>query len=331
MSRRTFIKQTSALSAASLLGFPNISRGEPPPEVRRLRMIHYPAICIAPGYVAEEFLRAEGFEEVTYAPLTVNSASQALSSGDVDVWMDSAPSLVNFLDSSDSVVALGGVHAGCYELRATADVRTIRDLKGRAVSISAFGATEHVFVASMAAYVGLDPKQDIRWIVSGSVDKAMEDFISGRADAYLGGAPQPQELRARKIGHTIVSTTEDRPWSQYFCCMYVGNREFVRRHPIAVKRALRAFLRAAELCISQPERVARFITEKGFSPSYEVALEVLTELPYKRWRDASPEDTIRFHALRLHEAGIIQTSPQKLIERGTDWRFLNELKREMKA
>ena len=40
---------------------------------------------------------------------------------------------------------------------------------------------------------------------------------------------------------------------------------------------------------------------------------------------------MRFYALRLHEAGLIQSTPQKIIADGTDWRFLNELKRELKA
>jgi NitT/TauT family transport system substrate-binding protein len=35
--------------------------------------------------------------------------------------------------------------------------------------------------------------------------------------------------------------------------------------------------------------------------------------------------------LRLHEAGMIRSSPNKIIADGTDWRFLNELKRELKA
>jgi len=47
--------------------------------------------------------------------------------------------------------------------------------------------------------------------------------------------------------------------------------------------------------------------------------------------DADPEDTIRFYALRLHEVGMVKSSPQKIIADGTDWRFLNELKRELKA
>ena len=45
----------------------------------------------------------------------------------------------------------------------------------------------------------------------------------------------------------------------------------------------------------------------------------------------SPEDTIRFYALRLHEVGMVKASPQKILAQGTDWRFLNELKKELKA
>jgi NitT/TauT family transport system substrate-binding protein len=39
----------------------------------------------------------------------------------------------------------------------------------------------------------------------------------------------------------------------------------------------------------------------------------------------------RFYALRLREAGMIKSTPQRLIAEGTDWRFLNELKKELKG
>jgi hypothetical protein len=42
-------------------------------------------------------------------------------------------------------------------------------------------------------------------------------------------------------------------------------------------------------------------------------------------------DTVRFYALRLHEAGMIKSTPQKILAQGTDWRFLNELKKELKG
>jgi NitT/TauT family transport system substrate-binding protein len=330
-SRRRFLSRASALVAASSVGLRPAVAAEPPPEVRRIRLIDFPAICVAPGYLAEELLYAEGFEQVEYVDLTVNASSPLLTSGRVDLWIEAAPALVHFLAGNQGAVALGGLHAGCYDLLGKAGVRAIRDLKGRSVSVSALGTTEHVFVASMAAYVGMDPVKDIDWLVGGSIDAAIRAFADGEADAYLASPPQQQALRARNAGHVIVNTTHDRPWSQYFCCMLTGNREFVRRNPVATKRAMRAFLKAADICATEPERAARFMTDRGYAPSYAVALEVLRDLPYRRWRDASPEDTLRFHALRLHEVGMIKTSPQKLIAQGTDWRFFNELKRELKA
>nr|MDP9179927.1 ABC transporter substrate-binding protein [Gemmatimonadota bacterium] len=60
-------------------------------------------------------------------------------------------------------------------------------------------------------------------------------------------------------------------------------------------------------------------------------LQALTEVPYGVWREYDPEDSMRFYALRLHEAGMIKASPQKIIAAGTDWRLFNELKRELKT
>jgi NitT/TauT family transport system substrate-binding protein len=125
----------------------------------------------------------------------------------------------------------------------------------------------------------------------------------------------------------------DRPWSQYFCCMATGSREFVRHHPVATKRALRALLKATDVCAREPERVAQFLVTKGHTPHYDSALQAMQEMgmAYGGWREYNPEDTVRFYALRLHEAGMLKSSPQKLLAQGTDWRFLNELKRELQG
>ena len=160
---------------------------------------------------------------------------------------------------------------------------------------------------------------------------AMRYFIDGKADAFMAFAPQPQELRAKQIGHVIVNTAQDQPWSQYFCCVLVANRAFVAKYPVATKRALRTVLKASDICAQAPERAAQLLVAKGYEPRYETALEVLKSLPYRRWREADPEDTLRFYGLRLHEVGMIKTPPQKLIAQSADWRFLNELKKELKA
>jgi NitT/TauT family transport system substrate-binding protein len=143
--------------------------------------------------------------------------------------------------------------------------------------------------------------------------------------------PEPQELRAKQLGHVVVNTALDRPWSQYFCCMVAGNQAFVQKHPVATKRALRAILKAIDLCALEPERVARSLVDKGYTARYDPALQTLREIPYGTWREYEPEDTVRFYALRLHEAGMFKSSPQKILAQGTDWRFLHALKQELKG
>ena len=94
---------------------------------------------------------------------------------------------------------------------------------------------------------------------------------------------------------------------------------------------LRAILKATDLCVSQPARMAQLAVEHGYATRVDYALQALSELRYDVWRDYDHEDSLRFYALRLYEAGIIRSNPQKLITEHTDWRFLNELKRELKA
>jgi NitT/TauT family transport system substrate-binding protein len=113
--------------------------------------------------------------------------------------------------------------------------------------------------------------------------------------------------------------------------MMAGHREFVRKHPVATKRALRAILKATDICALEPERAARSLVDKGLVQNYAYALQSMQDVPYNRWREYDPEDTVRFYALRLHEAGMIKSSPQKLIAQATDWRFFNELKKELKG
>jgi NitT/TauT family transport system substrate-binding protein len=187
-----------------------------------------------------------------------------------------------------------------------------------------------VFLAVVMAHVGLDHRKDITLVARPAAEGA-QLFESRKLDAYVATPPFAQDLRARKVGHVVVNSTTDRPWSQYFCCMIAGNREFVRKHPVATKRAMRAILKATDTCSLEPDLAARTLVDQRFTDRYDYAVQTMKELPYRQWRDYDPEDTLRFYALRMHEAGMIKSSPQKLIAQGTDWRFLNELRKELKA
>ena len=331
-SRRDFLGRLTLAGTAGLLGLrPGPAAAEPPPETTKLKLVKIPSICLAPQYVAEALLRAEGFTEVEYIQKAgALGITQALAAGEADINNNFVGPSILRVEAGDPIVFLGGLHIGCFELFGTDRIRAIRDLKGRTVSILELGSGQHVFVSTVAAYVGLDPQRDIHWVTHPPAE-SMRLLAAGEVDAFLGFPPEPQELRARGIGHVVVNSALDRPWSQYFCCMLLGNRDFVRKHPIATKRAMRAILKATNICALEPDRAARYLVDKGFTPRFDYALKALSDIPYARWREYDPEDTIRFYALRLHEAGMIKSSPQKIIAQGTDWRFLNELKKELKG
>jgi NitT/TauT family transport system substrate-binding protein len=329
ITRRTLLRVSGLAGTAALLGWPSrAAMAEPAPETTAIRLPRYTVdvACTAPQWVAEELLAAEGFTRVDYVPAGVEVSQ--LVAGKVDFIMLDTPGYILSLDAGDPIVLLGGIHGGCYELFGTERVRSIRDLKGKTVAVA--NAGRRAFVASMATYVGLDPRKDLNF-VQPTFDEAAQLLSQGKIDAFLGFPPEPQELRAKQIGHVVVSTAVDRPWSQYFCCMLAGRRDFVRKNPVATKRALRAVVKAADVCSLEPERVARFLVDKGYVKHQDYALQALKAIPYNRWRDYDSADTVRFYALRMHEAGLIKGSPQKLIATGTDWRFINELKKELKA
>jgi NitT/TauT family transport system substrate-binding protein len=330
--RRQFLRRLGTVGMAGALGLRGHSVGaEPPPETTRLRLVKIPSICQAPQYVADDLFRSEGFTDVQYVQKAgAAGITEALASGEANLNNHFvAPSLVR-VEAGDPIVLLGGLHIGCFEVFGGERVRTVRDLRGKTVAVLELGSSQHVFLSTIVSYIGLDPRRDVNWVTSPPAE-SMRLLADGKIDAFLGFPPEPQELRAKGIGHVIVNSTRDRPWSQYFCCMVIGNREFVRKHPVATKRAMRAILKATSICALDPERAARHLVDRGFTPRFDYALQALKDIPYADWRNYDAADTIRFYALRLHEAGMIKSSPQKIIAQGTDWRFLNELRKELKG
>jgi NitT/TauT family transport system substrate-binding protein len=330
-SRRRFLATLSSAGAAGLIGAPDALAQQAPPETTTVRLGKIAGICIAPQYVADELLRTEGFSEIQFVATEAGKpAAQSLGRGEIDFTANFCPPLIMAIDAGNPITLLGGEHIGCFELFTREGIRSIPDLKGKHVGVQGLDSSQHTFLSSMAAHVGLDPVKDINWVTS-SAPKPMELFAEGKIDAFLGFPPEPQELRARNVGRVIVNSAIDRPWSQYFCCMLAGNREFVRKNPVATKRFLRAIIKAIGLCVTQPDQVAQRIVDRGFTARYDYALQALKEIPYTKWREYDAEDTVRFYSLRLREAGMIKSAPNKIIADGTNWRFYNELKRELKS
>jgi NitT/TauT family transport system substrate-binding protein len=132
---------------------------EPPPETTQIKLLYRRGnICQGLLFLAQEALRQEGFTQVQYVVKpTAAEYYQALASGEGDLSMQFASTGIVYMEEGAPIVFLAGLHIGCMELFGSDTVRAIRDLKGKTVAVPALRGSHHIFVASMLAYVGIDP------------------------------------------------------------------------------------------------------------------------------------------------------------------------------
>lgn len=286
--------------------------------------------CLAAQYLAEPFLREEGFTDIRYP--RYKSAADSLAdkrSGKIDFALGYAAAWIPMIDTGSPLVMLGGVHVGCWQVFGTGNVTSLRDFKGKTVSVIGPGFTDHLFMAMTLNDVGLDMETDVKVVNYPPIDNA-RILSSGEVDAVVAFPPINRDLRAKGIGKVMLNSLTDPPWSNYYCCTAVTTREFMRKHPVATKRALRALVKAADVIAKDPDGSARFLVDRGYASNFEYTCDILREIPYNIWRDFDPVDSVRFYALRLKRAGLIKSTPDEIIERGTDFRYLSALQRELK-
>jgi NitT/TauT family transport system substrate-binding protein len=333
-SRREFLGGLALAGAAAVFGWrPELvtAAAEPPPETTKLRLRYWDPACWAPFYLAEPLLRDEGFTEIRYVAGPGPELANMYKEGMVDLSPDfSALAMYNLETLHAPIKFLSGLHVGCYALIGSDRIRSVRDLKGKTVWA---GAVEnngpHIFFSAIVAYVGLDPRKDIKYVWV-KKDEAMRLFREGQIDAFISFPPGPQELMAKGIGHLLVDTNVDKPWSQYFCCMVTAQSDFVKKNPVATKRALRAILKATDIVARDPELATRELLARKIVKESEqkYVLQTMKDIPYGRWREYNPEETIRFYALRMRDIGMMKSTPKQFIDQHTDWSYLKDLKKE---
>src|SRR6266536_3613113 len=218
-TRRVFLRGTTLAGTVGLLGVGlRPLAAEPPPETTQIKLLYRSGnICHGLLFLAQEALHQAGFTEVQYVVKpTVAEYFQALASGEGDLSTQFAATAIVYMEEGAPIVFLAGLHVGCMELFGSDKVRAIRDLKGKTVAVPALRSSQHILVASMLAYVGIDPRRDVTWVTHTLAESARL-LTEGKVDALLAVAPEAQELRAKGIGHVVVNAMMDRPWSQYFC------------------------------------------------------------------------------------------------------------------
>jgi NitT/TauT family transport system substrate-binding protein len=350
ISRRDLLRWTlgtgAALASGGILGAcsqPSVSTTAPgatlpPPETTTVRWVSPPPCD--PLWNAKDYLLEEGFTDVQLVRLPPTT-TEWLTADKADFNTGGYPSLIAAnVDAGQPIIYLAGIHPGCFELFATPGITSIRDLRGKTVAVNAKNVSDqfYTFFAILLAYVGVDPRTEVNFIEVPPDSAALRDaFLDGRSQAFIAPAASGPLLRRnpKNPGTVILDTTMDKPWSQYYCCNLVANRDWVRRYPIATKRFTRAILRAADAVAKDKPRAAREYVAGGFNSTTaspideEITNEIIRDLSYD-WREIDAEETLRFFALRLADAKLIKSTPQQIIAQGSDFAFMREQRTALK-
>src|SRR6266478_1463508 len=108
-SRRRFLATLAATGAAGLVGPPNSSAQDGRLETTAIRIAKIAGICIAPQYIAEELLRAEGFTDIRYVLTEPGTAAAlALARGELDFTTNFSPPLIIVIGSPASIAMMRG-------------------------------------------------------------------------------------------------------------------------------------------------------------------------------------------------------------------------------
>src|SRR6516162_4168788 len=131
-TRRRFLTTLSLAAAGGLIGPSRASGAEGVLETTTLRFTRTPALCVAPLYVAEELLRAEGFSNIRYVDTgSATESANAIGAGEADLSFDFASAHIIGIASGEPITVLAGAMAGCVELFAKESINTVADLKAR--------------------------------------------------------------------------------------------------------------------------------------------------------------------------------------------------------
>lgn len=336
LSRRTALAGLAAGAGVGLAGFGWDSQAaEPPPETTRIRLLadpDVPIVCYAPIYLVEEFLRQEGFTDIGYNGYGGGwSEAAVLARGEVDFAATFTSDGLVAMESNAEITFVGGVHSGCVEIYAHDRVRGLTDVAGHRLLAGGVNSPEHIMLSLILGYVGVDPVKDVEWVFEPDYNKWAGLFADDRIDVLFTSPTPSYAVRDMKIGHVILNSTLDDPWRHYICCMLAARSAFVRDHPVAAKRAVRAFMKARDFCASDPRSARDLLLERGVTDSAAYASMLFDEIAYGNWRDYDPRSTVRFFALRLRETGFIDRTPESIIASNTDFRFFEEIRQEMKS
>ena len=299
-----------------------------PPETAAIRLAA--GACDSAIFAAERYLREEGFTDVKFTDV---ATAAAITAGNADIGNAFPTQFFNAVENGPKVVSLGGLHPGCVEIWAQPGISSVKDLKGRSITVTAktLANLQYSFLAMVIRQAGIDLK-DVTFVVQADANLT-QLYLDGKSDAVFVATTGAAALKANPAnkGKVISSQVMDEPWKSNNCCFIVASESWSRANPIAAKRAMRAIYRTADTLPADRSDAAKLATDKGLfggAPAFANVREAANMVPLD-WRTYDLEKAVRFYAPLLTDVGVLKASTDDLLK-AVDIKIYKELLSELK-
>ena len=299
-----------------------------PPETTSIRLAA--GACDSAIFGAERYLREEGFTDVQFTDVATTTA---IAAGNAHIGNAFPQALFGSVESGPKVVSLGGLHPGCNEIWAQPGIASVKDLKGRTITVTSKALTNlpYTWMAMALKQAAVDPK-DVNFVVQADAD-LLKLYLDGKSDAVYVATTAAAALKANPAnkGKIIFSQVMDEPWKSNNCCFIIASEPWYRANPIAAKRAMRAIYRTADALPADRADAAKLATDKGLfggTPALANVREAANMVPLD-WRSYDLEKAVRFYTPLLTDVGVLKTSTDDLLK-AIDLKIFKELSTELK-
>jgi len=269
------------------------------------------------GFFKEENL------EVEIIRMNPNVAITALATGDVD-YCQLFGAVVGGAVAGLPVRIVGGyLDNWPMTLIAQPEVKTLKDLRGKTLGISSFGATPDVAARMMIKQAGIDPEKEIKVLALGS-DAARLTALKQRIVDVVVISP-PADTQMEKQGFKILARAYE-----LFSFPYLGlgtHLKKIKERPDEIRRVLKATIRANRFIRDNREEAVRTLigwgnVEREFAYASYDSLRNLFNAD-----GAVPEDGLKLVIEQARRSGKVarEVAPNEV----ADLTFLREAQTEL--
>ncbi len=242
-----------------------------------------PAVALKRGFFKEEDIDAEVIR------MNANISVTALSTGDIDYTTIFGSVVRAAMRGLPVRVVASFLDSPTQMLLARQDFKTVKELKGKTLGVSTFGATADVAARMMFKYSGVDPEKEIKIIALGADQARFTALKEGIVDVIV--ISPPADVEGKKFGFRVLARAYE-----LFNFPFVGlgaNLKKITDRPDEIKRVIKALIKANRYIRGNRDGSIQTLMEWGRTSKENAALSYDSVVRVFNADGSIPEDGLQ--------------------------------------